>query len=415
MRNIFDQYSQPENRLTHSLATVLHQDRKLLSDFLKKFGPRTFPSVHKLKIIEQSIPGRIELAEGESLRRGLPDAVIFDDAGWALVIESKINDTLKKEQLNRHFKTIRKCGFENVAGLAITRDKSKSDFEDWKLISWKDVYSWGSQQKSNSQWAKFMVDYFNVAETKMADDGYLKEGTITEFSGISFDPYTYLEGKRVLRLLTQKLRDNRRFVNQMGLDASEGRSSITEQARLWDFLRFKLPDGVDLAFHDFPHCTVGIGPEVAEAMITFPHGMSTKLRKRLHRDSFEEFAGRLQKACTAVTRSLPEINAYSPIVRVQQRRYKTQRSVPFVDGKVEFDLRTILGERDPHFGPRIKPQKQWAQGAYELLRNKKSNIQFQIGAMFLYNQSDELNDKTADRYFANVFKALRPFVGTVID
>jgi len=415
MRNIFDQYSQPENRLTHSLATVLHQDAKLLGGFLKKFGPRRFPSVRKLKIIEQSLPGRIELAEGESVRRGLPDAVIFDDAGWALVIESKINDTLKKDQLNRHFKTIRKCGFENIAGLAITRDKSKLEVEDWKLISWKDVYSWGNQQKSNSQWANLMVDYFNVAEARMVDEGYLTEGTITEFSGVSFDPYTYLEGKRVLRLLTQKLRDNSKFVSQMGLDALEGRSSITEQARLWDYLAFKPRNGADRDFKKFPHCTVGIGPDVAEAMVTFPHGLRAKLKKGLHGDSYQEFEHRLESARANIKISLPRIKAYSPIVRVQQRRYKTRRIVHSVDGFMEFDLRATLGDSNPHFGPPIKPQKQWAQSTYELLSNKRSNIQFQIGVMFFYNKFDELKHKDADRYFVDVFKALRPFVGAVID
>ncbi len=34
MRNVFDQYGQPENRLTHALATCLHEDRAFLGEFL---------------------------------------------------------------------------------------------------------------------------------------------------------------------------------------------------------------------------------------------------------------------------------------------------------------------------------------------------------------------------------------------
>ena len=30
MRNLFDQYHQPENRLSHALAVCLHEDRTLL-------------------------------------------------------------------------------------------------------------------------------------------------------------------------------------------------------------------------------------------------------------------------------------------------------------------------------------------------------------------------------------------------
>ena len=35
MRNIFDQYEQPENRLTHALVTTLDQDRALLGPLLR--------------------------------------------------------------------------------------------------------------------------------------------------------------------------------------------------------------------------------------------------------------------------------------------------------------------------------------------------------------------------------------------
>ena len=35
MRNVFDQYSQAENRLTHALFSALDQDRKMLGEFLR--------------------------------------------------------------------------------------------------------------------------------------------------------------------------------------------------------------------------------------------------------------------------------------------------------------------------------------------------------------------------------------------
>ena len=34
MRNLFDQYDQPENRLSHALAVCLNEDRRLLTKFL---------------------------------------------------------------------------------------------------------------------------------------------------------------------------------------------------------------------------------------------------------------------------------------------------------------------------------------------------------------------------------------------
>ena len=416
VRNVFDQYKQPENRLTHSLATVLHEDAALLKSFLATFGPTPHPPVRELKVIEQSLPGIPELAGSETFSHGLPDAVIFSDEGWALIIESKISDALDRKQLERHRRTIEKCGFDRLFGLAVTVQEPGFNMAGWHVISWKDVYAWAHKNENNSHWAGRLVDYFNVAEGKMTSEEYLKEGTITEFSGISFDPYTYLEGKRVLRLLTQKLRGNAKFIKTMRLDPASGRKSITEQRRIWDFISFLPSEGGSLEVHSkFPHCTVAIGPEEAEAMITFPNGMRSVLRKQLLGASLEDFTGRLEQASHELTASLNELKAYRPKVRLMQRRYPSQSAEPLMDGSIEFDIRAAFGDPKPHFGPPIKKQQQWVQAAYELLANQHSNIQFQIGVEFQYPEFDELADKEADRYFIAAFSALRPFASVIVN
>ena len=58
----------------------------------------------------------------------------------------------------------------------------------------------------------------------MASEAYLKEGTITEFSGVSFDPFSYLEGKRILCLLTQKIRGNKSFIKELLIHARLGKA-----------------------------------------------------------------------------------------------------------------------------------------------------------------------------------------------
>lgn len=190
MRNIFDQYRHPENRLTHSLVVSLNQDKELLKDFLHKFGPLKTPSMRALRIIEQGLPGSAEAEDEEQAeKRGLPDAVIFNDTGWALAIESKIQSSLTKDQLQRHFQTIRRCGMDDFYGLAITVDMPPFTLKGWKMTTWKDIYTWASA--SRSPWARHMVDYFNVAENKMVQNKYLTEGTITQFSGINIEPYGY--------------------------------------------------------------------------------------------------------------------------------------------------------------------------------------------------------------------------------
>jgi hypothetical protein len=147
----------------------------------------------------------------------------------------------------------------------------------------------------------------------------------------------------VLRLLTQKLRDNKQLMKEMRLDSDTRRTDITEQARLWDFISFKLPDGSAPRFDKYPHCTIGIGPYDAEAMLTFPNGLPGPLRRALHGGSVDEFSRRLEHASQSVTRSLKGLTGFKPIIRILQRRYKSQSSVPIRDGLCEFDLRTISG------------------------------------------------------------------------
>src|SRR3972149_4420521 len=118
MRNVFDQYTQPENRITHALVTALAEDQKLLRAFVRWVTGVSAPT-GKLHIVEQRLPGDPELSEGDTARRGLPDACIYNDDSWCLLIESKIAATLKNEQLNRHQQTAVRRGFERVNLLAL--------------------------------------------------------------------------------------------------------------------------------------------------------------------------------------------------------------------------------------------------------------------------------------------------------
>ena len=108
MRNVFDQYTQPENRLTHSLACALDADPRLLRRFVKWTTGKSAPS--SLKIVEQQLPGEMELEEEGDERLGLPDAWIHDNDSWSLLIESKVASKLSFEQLKRHHRTAKSRG-----------------------------------------------------------------------------------------------------------------------------------------------------------------------------------------------------------------------------------------------------------------------------------------------------------------
>lgn len=418
MRNIFDQYNQPENRLTHSLATALSQDRNLLKLFLSRFGPDDTPDIRTLQVIEQGLPGSVIIDdENEAERRGLPDAVIFNEKGWALAIESKIKSPLTRDQLQRHSRTIQKCGINDIHGLAITVDYSPFALDGWRMVTWKDLYSWANENMSQSAWAKHMVGYFNVAENKMAQSEYLVEGTITEFSGINFDPYTYLEGKRVLRLLTNKVRNNKSFMKEMNLDQNSKRSAITnDPSGVWDFISFNTKSSREKNFTGHPHCTFGFSDKDkhASGMVTFPNAMERTFLKKLIGLSHDDFSERLDKSLSLIIKNLHKIGGYRPIIRVVQRHYKSQRSSAVIDGEMTVDLRACFGGEDSHTGRSIKAQEQWLKAVYELLNNKRSNIQFQIGVIFPYDLCPELKSRDADKLFVNSFRALNPFVKEIM-
>ena len=68
MRNIFDQYSQAENRVTHALVTALHEDTKLLRSFLADIADCSPRVKGPIEICEQTYPGKIETTEAETER-----------------------------------------------------------------------------------------------------------------------------------------------------------------------------------------------------------------------------------------------------------------------------------------------------------------------------------------------------------
>ena len=142
MRNIFDQYNQPENKLTHSLATSLHEDKKLLDSFLKTFCKNFFKITKNLKIEQQTVPGQITRETDEKQKKGLPDAIIYNEEE-CLIIESKVSSTLTQDQLNRHEKTLKRRGFDKIKGIGIVVDLLPNvKLENWKQLTWNSVYSW---------------------------------------------------------------------------------------------------------------------------------------------------------------------------------------------------------------------------------------------------------------------------------
>ena len=409
MRNIFDQYSQPENKLTHSLASCLYEDPRLLNSFLKNFCSNFFNQTSNLKIEQQTVPGERHLIDDESQRKGLPDAVIYTEE-QCLIIESKVSSTLTRDQLMRHERTVRRRGFNNIRGIGIVVDLlPKVRLDNWKQLTWNQVYSWAYKETNKSEWARKLIDYFNVWENKYMV-GKL-EGSITEFTGVHFDdenPYSYLEGKRQLRLLVNKIKQNKILQEELNVDLSKkGRGAI--KIDVWDYLTFKS----NTQFKDFTSqllLTIGLNEKGIEGLVTVPYKMKGITRKNFYNLSWDDFKKIIYKIAQNYRNYFGNSEGFQPHIRTAQRRYPSQSSPAIHDGIITFDIRTAFEDLSSELKPTQKKQEEWLRAVFELNNNKKSNIQFQVGADFFYNKHTLVNNKDADQVLCKSFLACKPLI-----
>ncbi|HYM04408.1 MAG TPA: hypothetical protein VET85_15750, partial [Stellaceae bacterium] len=144
LRNIFDQYSQPENRITHALLTGLNLDRQLLGHFLRQLvRVKTPVTPTKLIVLEQQYPGEAEPREDELEKRGNPDGWIFDeDSDWCVFIESKVLMKPNAEQIRRHYGSAARRDFRRVTAVVIAPQPPANLGSDVVPLEWREVYRW---------------------------------------------------------------------------------------------------------------------------------------------------------------------------------------------------------------------------------------------------------------------------------
>ncbi|BAL76823.1 hypothetical protein [Bradyrhizobium cosmicum] len=412
MRNIFDQYAQPENRVTHALMTALDEDRGLLGHFLHELVKVKAPvNPRKLSVLEQQYPGEQEPNEEELEQRGIPDGWICDDSGWCVFIEAKVMAKFVADQIRRHRRTAERRGFERITAVAITPRIPTSLPPDTVLLEWRNVYAWLRRHRSASPWAARAADYLEIAEAKLVDTQQFVEGTLTQFSGFPFGqehPFTYLEGKRVLGLALGKLRGNRDLREVLGMNPkAPGRPAITGRRgdAVWDFLSLSSASK-DENFTKYPHLTLGIVASAIEAVVTVPNSVNSRMRRNLVDLGEQGFEELVRDILAKMKPLLRRHEGATPWFRGVQRRYSSQRAVPFVDARIDFDLRTAVASSGP---PKAQPR--WLSAAYGAFADKKgTNYQIQMGVIFRYDRCPELRQEDAIDLIAGSWLACKPLV-----
>ena len=415
MRNLFDQYTQAENKLTHALVSVLNEDAKLLKQFVRWITGKAAPN--NINITEQQLPGEAELSEDESERRGLPDAWIYDNESWSLLIESKVASPLKNDQLRRHYTTAQRRGYGDACVLAIDVVKPVKKLPDYVIFrAWSEVYTWLHKQTQYSEWALKAIRYMEILESKWISDGYLTEGTITVFSGIPFteeNPYSYPEAKRLIKLAMDDLRIRKELVKQLGMNPrGVGRGAITgkDGIAVWDFLRLKGSKSTE-NFTKYPHLSMGIHNDRIIAIITIPHGIKPEFRRNIIKLGYDGFEDLMRQVNKNLTKVLSKAKGSAPMMNILQRRYPSQRSAAIIDARLEFDLRTAFPGNKKQA---VKIQAEWLMATYDALSNKRSNLQVAVGAIFPYRTCDKTTTPEILDYVVATWIACKPLLDVML-
>ena len=411
MRNVFDQYKAPENRLTHALTTALSEDRELCKSFIGWVCGSTPSGRQRLEIVGQRLPGEPETDEDEDERRSLPDAWIHDGESWSLLIESKISSALENDQLRRHLRTAERRNFTQAMLLAIAVAKPTHKLPAHVVFrTWPEVYEWLSTNTDKSDWALRAARYFEVADRKLSIDGYLQEGSLTRFVGFSFgheERYNYFEAKRLLGLAMDELRQRTDLI-ELGMNPiADGRAAITgsQEDQVWDYLQLQ---GAPDTFTKYPHLTLSVQSDKLMAVVILPHGIQGQLRRRLIDMGFDGFSEILAEVTANLSSSLDQFPGASPIMEAVQRHYPSQRAVPILDAKLTFDLRTAFPEGTDD--GRVKHQPQWLDASWGAFARKRSNFQLAIGAAFPYRVCEATTERRILDGIATTWIGCRPLL-----
>jgi len=418
MRSIFDQYQQPENQLTHALACALGKDRVLLKLFVKEIAGFVSTNIKHLQIIEQQLPGEdTSYSDEEAERRGLPDACIHDREGWAILIESKVQADLKKDQLQRHFRTAEKRGLTDIHILVIDVKPPTFNLPHTQFQEWTDIYKWLKKQEKSSEWARRAAQYMEIWEGKMIGTAYLTKGAITEFSGIPFgddEPYNYTEAKRLLKLSMDNLRKRKNLEHHLDMNPSgAGRGAITGKSgkSVWDFLPIK-GSKPDESFTRFPHLTLSLEHDRVVVIVIVPSGIRPAFRRNIVRLEFAGFSNLMSNLNQNLNKALKGEPGAAPWVSVLQRRYPSQRSAAITDAMLQYDLRTAFFCSSSK--QTVKTQSQWLTATYDALKHKNSNLQIAVGAIFPYKNCKVQKKPEILNYITNIWLAYKPLLKVMI-
>lgn len=410
--NPFDQYTGDENRLTHALAVTLERSSKFQKRFLDLCHVKE--NFRNIRVDIQDV--------GET---SIPDLLLIDvEKDSALLFEVKVGASLSASQLQRH-ETHTKDGLRIYGRYVITaRDADRNKIQKkWKYISWVEIHEAADQLRDACGWAKDLADYIYIVASEMSDES--KNGGIkmTGFTGIPFkaqgkekgNPETIYDPRRakvILRSLVDEMEQDKSLLSDLEIQQVKRRDKIKTSGNVWDYLSPVGSEGKHIKSH---HFTVTLTPEYASAMLTLPDKSKElkKIQKLLKNNDIYWFESMVKGFLGEFKALGLDKEGIHPCIGLVQRRYSNQSQIYSLDGELTFDLRTLEGRKRNGKVPAIKRQPEWVGFCCNLLKNKDSNLQFQIGVRFFYKRAKGLEDKKATDLFKNALRATAPVLDII--
>ncbi|MDP3767880.1 MAG: hypothetical protein Q8S13_07680, partial [Dehalococcoidia bacterium] len=196
-----------------------------------------------------------------------------------------------------------------------------------------------------------------------------------------------------------------RSLRALGMDPkASGRGAITGRGEnaVWDFL--SLVDRPKRgAFTGYPHLTLDVHADHLGVAITIPNGVIRRVRRRLGELGPEGLIALSAKILRRARRVLSRgawVQAYAT-----QRHYLGQRSPAITDARISFKLETS----QPRRVGRVKRQPEWVGLFAELLRRKRSNIQFGY-VLYLPWGTRGIDSRESLRLISESWGAMKPLL-----
>lgn len=381
---LYDQYSNEENRLTHSLLHTIGSSEWLFLRFLKDVvGVNASTAGEVYEISTQKEPFSYGDTEQEKVE-SIPDAWIVDGSskiGISIEVKDRKN-CVRLNQLRSHANRIK--GYKHAYLLVITPDFKEPDKinqlmqkerKHLKIVwcSWNEIYNWLAELPIKKSIQKKKENFLITSMREYLE----RRKEVLGFLGIKFEKgFNVSEAKSILNTEMEALEPT---VKRLYKDLLKRRPAITKfsEESVWDCFGSKEGFTSDL------HLTLSIHPNWHDISITIPNS-AKKVWPRL-RVIFSDVEN--EKQLLLILNILRKKVPYL-FIEFNQRHFIAQR-LGVRDGYMEFNIDT-LGVPFRNKGSKLKEFPIWWPTIKEAILNKRRiNGQVMFKSRFFFTDGIE--------------------------